>query len=322
VSGAPLLEVRRLHKTFPAALGRRPVVALRDVSFSLDRGETVALVGESGSGKSTIGRILLRLERADRGEVVLGGLPVPVTRRRRPDQAYRRRVQLVFQDPFASLNGANTVRYHLERPLLRHRRATRAGLDGAVGALLDAVGLGGAEHLLSRRPHELSGGQRQRVALARALAPGPELLVADEPTSMLDVSIRMGVLRLLATLRRERGLALLFITHDLVSAGFLADRVIVLYAGEVMEVGPAARVIATPAHPYTRLLVAAAPRPQARGERLALPVRQDAAPAPAAAGACPFAPRCVHATARCAVAPTLVALADDHHARCHHLPRP
>ncbi len=256
-----LLEVQQLDKSFPAtgAFGGRAVPVLRGVSFTVARGETVALVGESGSGKSTIGRILLRLERADRGVVRLGGVAVPVTRLGSVPAAYRQKVQMVFQDPFASLNGVNTVRYHLARPLLRHGHASPATVDAAIARLLEAVGLGASDELLGRHPHELSGGQRQRVALARALAPGPELLVADEPTSMLDVSIRMGVLKLLAQLSRERGLSILFITHDLTCARFLADRVIVLHAGQVVEAGTAAQVIGQPAHAYTRKLLGATP---------------------------------------------------------------
>ncbi len=258
---APLLEVRGLCKAFSSGLvARRSVDVLRDVSLTVARGETVALVGESGSGKSTIGRILLRLERADRGDVRLAGTSVPVTRGGRCPAGYRQRVQMVFQDPFASLNAANTVRYHLARPLLRHGRATRRTVDSAIAQLLDDVGLGGATELIDRRPHELSGGQRQRIAIARALAPGPSLLVADEPTSMLDVSIRMGILKLLARLQRDRGLAVLFITHDLGSARYLADRLVVLCAGEIVETGPAADILAHPQHPYTQQLLAASPR--------------------------------------------------------------
>jgi peptide/nickel transport system ATP-binding protein len=254
-----LLEVRELWKRFGNGGAGAEVHALRGVSFTVGRGETVALVGASGSGKSTLGRILLRLETADRGVVQMGGVAVPVTRRGRVAASYRRQVQMVFQDPFASLNGVNTVRYHLARPLLRHGHATRDTVDAAIERLLEAVGLGGAVDLLDRHPDALSGGQRQRVALARALAPGPELLVADEPTSMLDVSIRMGVLRLLAGLSRGRGMAILFITHDLASARFLADRVIVLHAGAIVEAGPTSQVIGDPQHPYTQRLLAATP---------------------------------------------------------------
>ncbi len=318
---ARLLDVSNLHKCFRSA--GRSVHALLGVSFAVARGETLALVGESGSGKSTIGRILLRLERADRGDVFFAGEPVPVTQTRRVPAAYRQRVQMVFQDPFASLNGVNRVRYHLERPLLRHRRANRATLAHELEQLLDAVGLAGASDLLERHPHELSGGQRQRVALARALAPGPALLVADEPTSMLDVSIRMGVLKLLARLQRERGLSIVFITHDLASARFLADRVVVLYAGQVMESGRTAEVLSRPAHPYTRLLLAASPGGSAVAQVTAPPTRtprvehehDELRPR-----GCPFAARCREATPTCARPAPLVPVGVDHDARCHLLP--
>ena len=224
VGSAPLLEVRALQKSYASRgpLGaRRPVSAARDVGFTLRRGEAVALVGESGSGKSTIARLVLRLEQPDGGEILWSGDDVL---RREPHQAslgYRGRVQMVFQDPFGSLNPVHRVEHHLIRPLLRHAKRTSRGgvvLNNAAAArpraleLLRTVGLEPAEDFLRRYPHELSGGQRQRVAIARALAVEPELLVADEPTSMLDVSIRIGVLNLLLRLKREHGLGIILIT--------------------------------------------------------------------------------------------------------------
>jgi oligopeptide/dipeptide ABC transporter ATP-binding protein len=297
----PLLEIEGVHKTFAGA------PALADVSFTVGRGEAVALVGESGSGKSTIARVLLALERADAGRLRFAGAPVRACR------AYRRQVQMVFQDPFASLNPTRTVRGHLARPLLRHRVATRATLARELDRLVDEVGLTSVPGVLDRHPHELSGGQRQRVAIARALAPGPSLLVADEPTSMLDVSLRLGVLDLFARLERERGLSLLFITHDLASARVLAGRLIVLHAGRIVEVGPTAEVLAAPAHPYTQLLLAATPR-GVPGQRTPLPVVEGE---PAAKG-CAFAARCPEAVPACrAHEPPLVGLGPSRQARCH-----
>jgi ABC-type glutathione transport system ATPase component len=266
--GAPLLEVRGLSKAFVSGGLLRParrVVAVADVGFEVRRGEAVALVGESGSGKSTIARILLRLTRPDAGELRLDGVDVLAREPRRASLAYRSRVQMVFQDPFGSLNPVHDVAHHLVRPLIRHGRAAgrpsgpagRAALQEQVLALLRTVGLEPAEDFLRRHPAELSGGQRQRVAIARALAVEPDLLVADEPTSMLDVSIRAGILNLLARLKRERGLGIVLITHDLASARHLADRILVLHGGRIVEDGPSHQVVSAPAHPYTRALLAA-----------------------------------------------------------------
>lgn len=250
-----LLEVRRLSKSFPADRGSGRKQVLKDIDIAIRAGEVVALVGESGSGKSTIGRIIARLDAPDAGEIWLDGEDVLKTQRRRPTLAYRASVQMIFQDPFSSLNPVHTISEHLERPLLRHGRATKQDLERRVAELLRSVGLDPPEELVHKYPHALSGGQRQRVAVARALAVEPRLIIADEPTSMLDVSVRMGVLNLLARLKRDRGLAFLFITHDLASARYLADRVVVLHGGRIMEQGPADALLSAPQHPYTRLLL-------------------------------------------------------------------
>lgn len=269
--GSPvLLELRGIDKVFrPRGILRRgqEVIAARDVSFRIEAGEAVALVGQSGSGKSTLARIVLRLERPDAGELRLRGEDVLRREPRGASLRYRKRVQMVFQDPFGSLNPAHSVAHHLERPLRRHRIAhSREAARVRSLELLAAVGLAPATEFIDRLPHELSGGQRQRVAIARALAVEPELLVADEPTSMLDVSIRMSVLQLLLALKRDRGLAILLITHDLASARLLANRILVLYRGEIVEEGPSDTVVMTPQHPYTRALVAAiAEPPDSRG---------------------------------------------------------
>ena len=249
----PLLELREVEKRFSAGglFGKkRWVAALDKVSLTISRGEAVALVGESGSGKSTLARVVLRLTKPDSGAVLLDGFDVPAS------LAYRARVQMIFQDPFASLNPVHTVLHHLARPLLRHRKATGANVRARAESLLKTVGLEPAAEMLDRHPHQLSGGQRQRVAIARALAVEPDLLVADEPTSMLDVSLRAGVLKLLRGLK-ERGLGILLITHDLASARALADRIAVLNKGRIVEEGPANQVIEAPRHEYTRALLAA-----------------------------------------------------------------
>lgn len=259
----PLLEVRGLCKDFSTADGlfRRSVRrVLREVSFSVAHGEIVALVGESGSGKSTVARLVARLIAATEGEIVFDGVDVCKSEPRRASLAYRRRVQMIFQDPFGSLNPAHDIGYHIERPLLRHGLATRgADLEARVHQLLESVGLSSAADICSKRPDELSGGQRQRVAIARVLAVQPELIIADEPTSMLDVSLRIGVLNLMQNLRRDQGVSILLITHDLASARYLADRIMVMKAGEIVEAGPCDELLANPKHPYTQRLLGAVP---------------------------------------------------------------
>jgi len=254
------LEVRGLTKEYRI---RQRLRAVDDVSFVLEAGRTVALVGQSGSGKSTIAKLVLQLERPTAGEILLDGKPVE--RRGAGLARYRRTVQMVFQDPFASLNPYHSVGHHLARPVrLHHPRMADAEVRGRVRQLLERVRLTPADNVARRRPHELSGGQRQRVAIARALAPEPGILVADEPVSMLDVSIRLGVLNLLATLQREEHLGVLYITHDLATARHFADDIMVMYRGRIVERGPADDVILRPTHEYTRTLAEAAPNPERR----------------------------------------------------------
>ncbi|SDS49135.1 ABC transporter ATP-binding protein [Actinoplanes derwentensis] len=238
---------------------RGGIRAVDDVSLTLAHGRTTALVGQSGSGKSTIANLLLQLERPSAGRILLDGVPV----RRRGLKQYRRTVQMVFQDPFASLNPFHTVAHHLARPLNLHNpRLAVAETGNRVARLLERVHLDPA--LAGRRPHELSGGQRQRVAIARALAPSPSFLIADEPVSMLDVSIRLGILNLLATLQREEDLGVLYITHDLATARHFSDDILVMYQGRIVERGPADDVILRPRHEYTKTLADASPDPERR----------------------------------------------------------
>jgi peptide/nickel transport system ATP-binding protein len=292
-------------------LRRGAVHAVEDVSVTLARGTVTAVVGESGSGKSTLARMLARLITPTAGSLRLDGTEVPTAAGR--NLAYRRRVQLVLQDPFSSLNPVHGVRYHLQRPLRVHGLPDT---DEEVFSLLRRVSLTPAEQFAAKYPHELSGGQRQRVAIARALAVRPEVLLADEPVSMLDVSIRLGVLNLLADLRDADGLAILYVTHDIASARYLADTITVMYAGEVVERGPAVELTGSPAHPYTQLLLSAAPDPQ----RTAAPAVQGRGAPPSLISpppGCRFHPRCPHAMAICKTTPPpAVTVADGHTSRC------
>jgi peptide/nickel transport system ATP-binding protein len=253
-----VLEFDHITKIYNVR-GAGQMKALDDVSFTLESGRTIGLVGQSGSGKSTIAKILTQLETPTTGRVLLDGIPIP--RHGKALRAYRQQLRMVFQDPFASLNPYHSIRYHLERPLQLDRVVPGEQIELEVRRLLERVRLD-ADSVIDRRPHELSGGQRQRVAIARALASRPRLLVADEPVSMLDVSIRLGVLRLLADLQREEGLGVLYITHDLATARHFSDEIMVLNQGRVVERGPADEVILDPQHPYTRELRAASPDPE------------------------------------------------------------
>jgi peptide/nickel transport system ATP-binding protein len=295
--------------------------AVRDVSFSLYRGAVVALVGESGSGKSTVAKLLAGQEHPTSGTICLDGEPVDL-RSRRSFRRYKSEVQMVFQDPFASLNPVHTVRHHLDRPVRLHQHArSRADVTAEVSDLLERVHLMPAEQYLGKYPHELSGGQRQRVSFARALAARPTVLLADEPVSMLDVSIRLEMLALLDELRRDFRLALLYITHDIASARYFADEVLVMYSGEIVERGPAEELTQQPAHPYTQLLVASAPDPDNLGSTLRAGAKHNVRPgAGAAAHGCPFSPRCPFADDRCrAEDPELQRVSDTRAAACWHL---
>jgi peptide/nickel transport system ATP-binding protein len=337
VTGPPPLEARNLTKHFPvhgtvpgrsalAATSRfrgRPVPrgsstagrfvhAVEDISLALPAAQVTALVGESGSGKSTLARVLARLQRPTSGQLLLDGRPVPSSGRDR--RGYARQVQMVLQDPFSSLNAVHDVRYHLARPLLVHGMLPHGSrLDDVISELLERVALTPADQFIRKYPHELSGGQRQRVAIARALAVQPRVLLADEPVSMLDVSIRLGILNLLRDLSDSERLAILYITHDIASARYLADTIAVMYAGQMVETGPAQTVTDEPAHPYTQLLLSAAPDPDREGTVAvaadgplpdgagkSLPARRGAPPSLVSPPpGCRFHPRCPHAMAIC-----------------------
>ena len=300
------LEIHDLTKHF------KKVHAVDDVSFTLQPGRITALVGESGSGKSTIARLLVRLYKPTAGTIRLGDRDVARDRRRRALRAYRSQVQMIFQDPFGSLNPAKTIGHHIERPLRIHGIVPDDQVDARVHELLDTVGLVPPKQIAAKYPHQLSGGQRQRVAIARALAVEPTVLLADEPTSMLDVSIRIGILNLMLRLKEERQLAFLYVTHDLASARYVADDILVMYAGQIVEQGPVEQVLANPLHPYTQLLLSAL-TPDVRikpGAHAAAAV--DPQPGCRFVGRCPIAEDVCHT-----VTPPLVEARPAHSARCH-----
>jgi peptide/nickel transport system ATP-binding protein len=273
------LEVQRLGKRFPVrgtGLKREMLDAVADVSFTLSPGRVTALVGESGSGKSTVARLLARLYAPTDGKIVFDGHDVSDQWRRRTLLDYRSHVQMIFQDPFASLSPVKRIDHHIARPLQIHGICSRKAVDGRVRELLARVGLVPPDEIAQKYPHQLSGGQRQRVAIARALAVEPSVILADEPISMLDVSIRIGILNLILQLKRELGIAFLYITHDIASARYVADEVLVMYRGRIVEHGPTDDVLLDPQHAYTKLLLSAVPNPES-GLRLEPLVRAELA---------------------------------------------
>ena len=256
----PILEVKNLKKVFesPGLFNKNIIKAVDGVSFEVFKGEIIGLVGESGSGKSTIAKLITRLIRPSAGSIHLHGKNKQVTESRNVPLEYRKTVQMVFQDPFGSLNSVHTVYHHLARPLIRHGLKEENEIFPFIVQLLEKVGLKPGKNFAEKFPHEMSGGERQRVAIARALSLEPQIIIADEPTSMLDVSIRMEILEIFAKMRKENNLTVLFITHDLASARYLADRIIVLKNGMVIEENKSEDLIQNPVEVYTKQLIKAA----------------------------------------------------------------
>jgi peptide/nickel transport system ATP-binding protein len=298
----PLLRTEGLTRHFRVGklLSRQSLHAVDGVDLAIGRGEIVALVGESGSGKSTIARLLARIYRPTSGEIYFEGRPVTRLRSRRQRLAYSSDVPMVFQDPYSSINPAYRVAHGIGRGISLHRRDLRRTQRRAeIGRVLDAVGLVPPRTVMQKFPHELSGGQRQRIGFAQALAFRPKLIIADEPVSMLDVSIRVGILNLMSELREREGVSFLYITHDVASARYIADRVLVMYAGHLVEEGPTEDVLRRPLHPYTQLLVSAVPDPRAP---LGVSDAADVGEPPKVIDpkpGCRFRPRCPYAIAAC-----------------------
>jgi peptide/nickel transport system ATP-binding protein len=317
-SGA--LEVRGLSKEFPVggAFRKSRLHAVDDVSFTLEPGHVTALAGESGSGKSTVARLLARLYEPTSGSVVFDGKDISHEHGTKGLLAYRSQVQMIFQDPFGSLNPVKTVRHHLERPLKIHGIAHGADVERRVLNLLETVGLVPPKHIADKYPHEISGGPRQRVSIARALAVEPRVVIADEPISMLDVSIRIGILNLIADLKDQHGLSFLYVTHDLASARYVADELLVMYAGHIVEQGPVDSVLGEPLHPYTELLISSVPDARL-GERERIEIHRGGQTAAVDPGpGCRFVDRCPIAIDICSsVTPPLVVARPGHAARCH-----
>ncbi|MDP2589387.1 ATP-binding cassette domain-containing protein [Vibrio splendidus] len=259
----PIFQVKNLVKEFTVGggFGKEAIFrALHGVSFDLHAGKTLALVGESGCGKSTCARLMTKVYPPTEGEILFNGRDISTLKSRKDILDYRSRVQMIFQDPFGSLNPTHTIEHHLTRPLKIHKQVTtKQALTERLKELLTLVEL--PIETLAKYPHELSGGQRQRVNLARALAVGAEVILADEPTSMLDVSIRLGVLNLMQKMKKELGIGFLYITHDLATAHYIAEETAVMYKGQIVEWGSTQSILTNPQHPYTKLLISAVPDP-------------------------------------------------------------
>ena len=294
--------------------------ALNGLDFKLRAGRCLAVVGESGCGKSTCAKIATKIHKASIGGIYYHGTNIDDINNSVQLEAYRRDVQMVFQDPFSSLNPLHTVRYHLMRPLMIYH-GLKAGpeIETRLIATLTEVGLTPAKEVLDKFPHQLSGGQRQRVFLAKTLAIGAKVILADEPTSMLDVSIRIGVLNLMNKMKHEMGKAFMYITHDIATARYIAEETVVLYCGHMVEWGSTEEITQNPQHPYTQLLLAAVPDPS-RSIHEKLPTQRAMETpmwSPEKKG-CPYAARCPNTMSQCTEClPDTVEVAADHFTRCH-----
>lgn len=324
---APLLSVRDLHKRFDRRRGvaqvlkgerRAGIEAVDGVGFDVAPGEVLGLAGESGSGKSVTGELIAALQAPDSGQVVFEGVDVS-THTRQQRKEFRRRLSMVFQDPYDALNPRLQIRQAVAEPLQVNHMGSGADRTQRVLEMLDRVGLRPADHYARRYPHQLSGGERQRAAIARALITSPRLLIADEPTTMLDVSVRTGLLNLLREMTAGDELAMIFISHDFTTLSYLCDRIVIIYLGRVAEAGPAQAVLTGGLHPYTQLLSSAIPVPDPDAGRTRVRTTIDVGQP--SREACLFAPRCPHRMERCTtVVPDLLEERAGHAVACHLYP--
>ncbi|BCN25548.1 ABC transporter ATP-binding protein [Vibrio alfacsensis] len=317
-----ILSVKNLVKDFPLGQSSKSNLmrAVNDVSFDLRKGEALAIVGESGSGKSTGARILTRIYDKTDGNVTFKGQDLAEYIKEHGELEYARQVQMIFQDPFGSLNPVHTIYHHIARPLMIHNRAEKHAIPKLVYELLELVGLSPVKETAEKYPHELSGGQRQRVAIARAIAVDPEVILADEPISMLDVSVRLGILNLMSDLKDKHGISFMYITHDIATARYFAEKTAVMYVGHMVEWGNSDNVTQNPQHPYSQLLLSAVPEVGNSGKRDLMAKKGDIPLWKPSSVGCPFATRCLKATEVCTRSvPEATKITDEHYARCHHL---
>jgi oligopeptide/dipeptide ABC transporter ATP-binding protein len=317
---APLLTVGLLKKYFPLARGffsdtKAMVRAVDGVSFEIQKGETLGLVGESGSGKTTVGRCILRLIKPTAGEVLFDNMNVARLPASELKQL-RRQMQIIFQDPYGCLTPRMRIRSILKEPLEIHGIGTKAEQTDRVVTILRRVGLR-PEHM-NRFPHEFSGGQRQRIAIARTLMVNPELIIADEPVSALDVSIQAQIINLLVELQRELGLSYLLISHDLSVVHYMCDRIAVMYLGKIVEMTSRSDLYLNPLHPYTQALLSAIPEPKTGSKREKILLGGEIPSPINPPDGCSFHPRCIHKMEECTrVEPVLKGVGDGHYVSCH-----
>ncbi len=314
-----LLELNNVTKHFPIhKLGKKRFVhAMDDVSLSIHQGEILSIVGESGSGKTTTAKVIAKLYNIDSGSITFQGNRIDGKLTRNEMLKYRKNVQMIFQDPFGSLNPTHTIRSILERPFIIHNLAPKEEIENRIKEILVQVGMDPPEQFMRKFPHELSGGQRQRVNIARVMSVNPVLLLADEPTSMLDVSIRMIIMNMIKEFRDKHNISYLYITHDLAGARYIADRIAVMYAGMIMEIGKADNVIQQAYHPYTQLLKSAAPQPERDFRKQKLTTKGDIPSLIEPPSGCRFHPRCPAAVPECKnYIPPMTEVDKDHFVRC------